>query len=123
MPARTTRQEARDRLRGVFDVILERCVPSDEAQPLKGRIFQDFEEQAYTEGNELLAALVEERTKLDGQAMVEQAGRCPQCESLRTYLDPQSNATEVLTPAGDVSIEKQGARCRACGASFSPSVP
>jgi len=123
MPSRTTRQEARKRLQGIFEVILERCVPADESVPLKGRVFRDFEEQAMREGNEILAALMEERAKLDGRAIVEEAGRCPLCESLRTYLEPGSSPHELLTPAGAAGIEKQNARCRACGASFSPSVP
>lgn len=123
MPSRTTRQEARKRLQGIFEVILERCVPADESVPLKGRVFRDFEEQALREGNEFLAALMEERAKLDGKAAAENAGRCPLCESMRTYLEPGSRPQEMLTPAGAVSIEKQKARCRGCGASFSPSVP
>lgn len=122
MPSRTTRQEARKRLQGIFEVVLERCIPADESIPLKGRVFRDFENQAMREGSEILAALMEERAKLDEKAVAEEAGRCPHCESLRTYLKPDAVAGELRTPAGTAGIEKQDARCRACGASFSPSV-
>jgi hypothetical protein len=45
MPARTTRQAARERMQAVLGAALDRLIPPDEAVPLKGALFVDFEDQ------------------------------------------------------------------------------
>jgi len=123
MPARTTREEARARLFKICRSAIERLVPRDSDVPLKGATFADFENQTYEAGNEILAAMMEERAKLEPNAVVEKAGRCPHCGSPRTYLKQEVTKAEVRSPSGPLVIEKQHARCRACGGSFFPSAP
>ena len=123
MPARTTRHEARARLQQMFATALDRLVPADESVPLKGRLFIDFENQVDEVGKPVLAAMMEERAALDAQATAECAGRCPHCQSERTYLEktkpPQHR--EIISPNGPVLVENQSCRCRKCDRSFSPS--
>ena|SRR5579872_1023855 len=124
MPAITSRQAARERLMKVAQTAIDRLVPSDERIPLRGSTFADFENQSYEVGDEILAAMMEERAKLAQTARVEWAGHCPYCGSKRTYLEDNGagKGNEIRSPSGPVLIEKQGARCRACNGSFSPSV-
>ncbi len=121
MPALTTRQEARERLLKMAQAAVDRLVPADESQPLRGEVFSDFENQTYATGNDLLTAMMEERAKLDRRATVEDAGCCPYCGSELTYLEKQSTRKERYSPSGPVIVEEQHARCRACNGSFSPS--
>ena len=121
MPALTTRQEARERVLKLAVAAVDRMIPADEQKSLKGSTFADFEQQAYAVGNEVLAALMEERAKLESNARVESAGRCPYCCSERTYLDEEVRQQEIRSPSGPVVYAKQAARCRACDGSFSPS--
>jgi hypothetical protein len=121
MPALTTRQAARERLQKMAQAAIDRLVPADEAQSLRGSIFADFENQTYAAGNDFLTAMMEERVKLEGNAQVESAGRCPYCASDRTYLEDGATLEERRSPSGPVLLEKQDARCRACNGSFSPS--
>ena len=121
MPALTTRQEARERVLKMAVAAVDRMIPADEQKSLKGSTFADFEQQAYAVGNEVLAALMEERAKLESNARVESAGRCPYCCSERTYLDEEVRQQEIRSPSGPVVYAKQDARCRACDGSFSPS--
>ena len=121
MPALSTRQAARERILSMTVAALDRMIPADEKVALKGSLFADFEEQAYTVGNEVLAALMEERAKLERNAVVETAGRCPYCQSERTYLEKQVRQQEIRSPSGLVVIVQQDARCHACNGSFSPS--
>jgi hypothetical protein len=121
VPALTTREAARERVRQIMEIALERMIPTDESRPLRGSIFADFENQAYEVGNEVLTALMEERAKLEATAEVQEAGRCPFCKSKRTYLEKCAVQQELRSPSGPVVIRKQGARCRACNGSFSPS--
>jgi hypothetical protein len=121
MPALTTRQAARQRVRQIMDSALERMIPADGSKPLRGSVFADFENQAYEVGNEVLSALMEERAKLEQNAQVAEAGRCPYCTSERTYLEKETTKEEVRSPSGPVLIQRQEARCRACNGSFSPS--
>jgi DNA-directed RNA polymerase subunit RPC12/RpoP len=65
--------------------------------------------------------LMEERAKLEPNAQVEVAGRCPYCSSVRTYLEKGAQQQEIRAPSGMVVYSRQEARCRACGGSFSPS--
>ena len=123
MPAITTRQEARERLLKTALSAIDRLVPADESVPLRGSTFADFENQSYEFGNALLTAMMEERAKLQRTASVDEPGLCPHCGSNRTYLEDKgaSKQTEIRSPSGPVLIAKQGARCRACDGSFSPS--
>ena len=121
MPALTTRQAARERILSMTVAALDRMIPADEKVALKGSIFADFEEQAYSVGNEVLAALMEERAKLERNALVETAGRCPYCRSERTYLEKKVRQHEIRSPSGPVVIAQQDARCHVCDGSFSPS--
>jgi len=121
MAALTDRKAARERLLSMFQSALDRAIPADEREPLKGSTFADFEQVCYEVGRPVVAALVEERAKLEPNAQVEQAGRCPLCGSERTYLKKQSIQEERISPTGPLVIQKQSARCRACNGSFSPS--
>jgi hypothetical protein len=121
MPALTTRKAARERLLKMAQAAIDRLVPADEAQALRGSVFADFENQSYAVGNDVLTAMMEERAKLESNARVERAGRCPYCASQRTYLEAQSTRIERLSPSGPVLLEEQHARCRACNGSFSPA--
>lgn len=122
MPALSTRQEARERVRKLFEQSLERMIPADESVPLRGQTFRDFEDQAEQLGQAVLPALLEERAALEPTASVGSAGHCPYCQSDRVYLEKTLRKTEVISPHGPVVLMRQRARCRCCGRSFSPSV-
>jgi hypothetical protein len=121
MPALTTREEARARLLKMFESSLDRVIPKDHNKPLQGAIFADFENQTYAACNDVLAAVMEERAKLDPRAEVCQAGLCPHCGSERTYLEKEQSKQDIRSPSGAVTLTRQHARCRACDGSFSPS--
>lgn len=121
MPARTTRQAARARILAVMEAHLDRMIPLDEAIPLKGATFADFEDQVEDLARGSLPVVLEERAALEENAEVRTAGRCPSCGSARGYLKEQASQSEILSLHGPVVVSKQHARCRACGVSFSPS--
>ena len=121
MAARRTPQEARDRLRKLFEAELDRMVPLNPGMPKKGRTFRDFEMQAAKFKEAVIPAMLEELAGLDQAAQVATAGRCPHCGEERTYLKKQATQKEARSPDGVVVLETQQARCRACGGSFSPS--
>lgn len=121
MAARRTRQEARERLQKLFAEALDRLIPADPGQPMKGRSFRDFELKGVEFKQALVPALLEELAGLDESAQVPEAGRCPHCGSQRTCLEKEVPKKEVRSPDGPVVLERQQARCRACGGSFSPS--
>lgn len=123
MPARRTRQEARERITQVFQAELDRMIPPDASAPLKGRKFIEWEDQVARIRQALLPVILEERSALEENAEVESGGHCPYCQSDAVYLKKQTTRTEVLSPDGRVVIEKQHCRCRNCGGSFSPSEP
>ena len=123
MPARRTRQQARERINQIFQAELDRMFPAAESVPLKGRKFRDWEDQAGRMRQALLPVMLEERSALESNAEVESGGHCPYCQSNSIYLEKQTTRTEVLSPDGQVVIEKQHCRCRNCGGSFSPSEP
>jgi len=120
MSALTTREDARGRLRKVFEVALDHLIPSDESVPLKGTRFADFEDQVEALGREVLPVALEERAALERNAEVSNPGYCPFCGAARVYLKKVTQP-ESLSPQGEVVIRKQHARCRTCGGSFSPS--
>src|SRR3954469_753051 len=88
MPARTTRQEARQRIIKPFMDSLDRIIPPEESVPLRGRTFLDWEHQADAMRKAVLPTLLQERAALDDSAEVEagQPGNCPRCGSGRVYL-------------------------------------
>jgi len=45
MPALTSRQEARERVRKLFEQSLDRMIPADENVPLRGQTFRDGQVQ------------------------------------------------------------------------------
>lgn len=121
MPARSTREEARARILGAFQAQLDRMIPEDEAIPLKGATFTDFEDQVEDLAQAVLPVAMEERASLEPNAEVTTAGRCPHCGSSEVYLEKQVTQPEVRSPHGPVVLYKQHARCRSCDGSFSPS--
>jgi hypothetical protein len=121
MPARTTRQAARERVQAVLGAALDRLIPPDEAVPLKGATFLDFENQVEALVRAVAPTALEERAALAENAQVGTAGRCPHCGSGRVYLEKQVAQPELRSPHGPVVAPQQQARCRACGGSFSPS--
>lgn len=42
MPARGTRQEARERLTQVFEQVRDRLIPLEESKPLQGALFREW---------------------------------------------------------------------------------
>lgn len=123
MPARTTRQEARQRAIQAFMFSLDKIIPPQESVPLKGRTFLDWEKQAEELKRAVIPTLLEERSALEENALVEAGGHCPYCGSDRVYLERQTTRVEVHSPEGPVVIERQHCRCRNCDGSFSPSKP
>ena len=123
MPARTTRQQARQRAIEVFMSSLDRIIPADESVPLKGSLFRDWEDQVADLRRALIPTILEERAALEDNARVERPGHCPLCGSESIYLEKQTTRPEVLTPDGPAVVEKQHCRCRTCGGSFSPAEP
>lgn len=125
MAARTTRQEARERIIKSFMDSLDKIIPPEESVPLRGQTFLDWERQADVLRKAVVPTLLQERAALDSGALVvaKECGKCPRCGSEQIYLDrpdelPQK---EVISPHGPVVIVEQHCRCRACGRSFSPS--
>src|SRR3954463_5469733 len=91
MPARTTRQDARQRIIKSFMDSLDRIIPPEESVPLRGKTFLDWERQADAMRRAVLPTLLQERAALDDAAQVEagqprQLGNCPRCGSGRVYL-------------------------------------
>lgn len=123
MPARRTRQEARQRVIDAFMASLDRVIPPEDSAPLKGRIFLDWEKQAEQLKRSVIPTLLEERSGLEDNAVVEHGGHCPHCGSDNVYLEKQTTQTEVRSPEGVVVVQKQHCRCRCCDGSFSPSEP
>ena len=123
MPARTTRDAARQRALAAFMTSLDRIIPPDESVPLRGSRFRDWEDQISEMRRAVLPTVLEERAALAEDACVERAGHCPHCGSGSVYLEKPTTRPEVRTPDGPVVVEKQHGRCRTCGGSFSPSEP
>jgi hypothetical protein len=124
MSALTNRQMARERLSQVFQSILDKMIPADEAVPLEGSKFVDWEDQGDELARTMVPLFLEERAALEDSADSQAGGRCPHCGSTHVYLikrDTQKQQIEVITPYGPVVLKKQRGRCRACDRSFSPS--
>jgi hypothetical protein len=123
MPARTTRQQARERLIQTFMASLDKVIPPEESVPLRGSTFRDWEDQAAELRRAVVPTLLEERAALEDNARVAGGGHCPHCGSDAVYLEKQATRPEVITPDGPAVVEKQHCRCRTCGGSFSPAEP
>lgn len=121
MAALTDRQKARERLSQVFQSILDKMIPADEAVPLAGSKFVEWEDLGDEVDRTLVPVFLEERAALEASADADCGGRCPYCHSDRVYLIKQVGKVEVLTPHGPVVLHKQRCRCRACDRCFSPS--
>jgi DNA-directed RNA polymerase subunit RPC12/RpoP len=124
MAALTDRQKARERLNQVFQSVLDKMIPNDEATPLPGRKFVDWEDLGDEMERTIVPVFLEERAALESSAYLDHGGHCPYCGSDRLYLIKQTDEedqVEVLTPHGPVVLRKQRCRCRSCGRSFSPS--
>ncbi len=61
MAARTTRREARERVIKSFMDSLDRIISPDEAVPLRGKTFLDWERQADVMRKAVLPTLLQER--------------------------------------------------------------
>jgi len=123
MPARRTRQEARQRVIDSFMKSLDRIIPADESVPMKGATFLDWENQVAQMRRAVLPTVLEERSALDQTAAVECGGHCPFCGSDAVYLRKGTTCSERQSPDGPVVLEEQHCRCRTCDGSFSPSGP
>jgi hypothetical protein len=121
MAALTDRQKARERLSQVFQSILDKMIPADEAVPLAGSKFVEWEDLGDEVDRTLVPVFLEERAALEAGAHADCGGRCPYCHSDRVYLIKRVGKVEVLTPHGPVVLHKQRCRCRSCNRSFSPS--
>ncbi len=117
MPARTTRQLARERVLKTMTEALDRMIPPEESVPLRGSTFRDWEDQVEALIEQTAPTLLEERAALEDNARVERggAGRCPHCSSGRVYLERAETTPELTSPHGKVVVPKQHCRCRACG--------
>ena len=121
MAALTDRQKSRERLSQVFQSILDKMIPADEAVPLAGSKFVDWEDLGDEVDRTLVPIFLEERAALAASAQADCGGVCPCCGSQRVYLIKHAGKVEVLTPHGVVVLNKQRCRCRSCDRSFSPS--
>jgi len=121
MSARAGRGEARQRVMETAERVLGEVIPKDEGVGLRGRTFNDFEDQVYAAGRAFTLAMLQERLALDVAAWQESGGVCPHCGSDRVRLEKEVSRREVLSPYGPLTLELQQCRCRACGGSFSPS--
>jgi hypothetical protein len=121
MSALITRTEARERMRRVFEASLDRHIPSDPSQPVRGDLFREWEEQADVVCREVGGAFLETMAELHDQAQVETPGACPHCGSGSTRFLEAAGSQERQSVHGLVTLPRQRARCRSCGRSFSPA--
>jgi DNA-directed RNA polymerase subunit RPC12/RpoP len=110
-------------LQKVFEAALGRVIPAEGVGALKGHTFREWEDQADAFDRTVTAALLEERAALEENARVAEGGRCPFCSSRNVYMRKEQGKVEVRTTHGVAVVERQKARCRGCGRTFSPSGP
>ncbi len=102
MPARSTRQEARDRIFKAFRAPLDRLIPADEQVPLKGPLFVDFEDQAEALIRAASPVFLEERAVL-GRETPEAAGFA---EPLEDYLRLHKRSRTPLPQVLEKSLDR-----------------
>src|SRR5258708_33459030 len=100
MAARTNRQKARERLSQVFQSILDKMIPADEAVPLAGSKFVEWEDLGDEGDRTLVPVFLEERAALEARAQADGPGRWPPCPSGRVCLIKHVGEVEVVTPDG-----------------------
>lgn len=125
MPARTTREQARQRILNACQKALDRVIPPEEEKAIKGQTFIEWEDQADAFDDVVTGTLLEELAGLSESAQVDPAmlGSCPYCGCKRLYLQrhgEMKNKT-IRTKHGQVALGQQSVRCRRCGRSFFPS--
>src|SRR5258708_19707526 len=98
MAARTNRQKARERLSQVFQSILDKMIPADEAVPLAGSKFVEWEDLGDEVDRTLVPVFLEERAALGASAQADGPGPCPHCPSDPAYLIKQLGTVEVPPP-------------------------
>jgi hypothetical protein len=76
MPALTDRQKARERLSQVFQSTLDKMIPADEAVPLKGGKFVEWEDQGDELARTVVPMFLEERAALEASAHADSGGHC-----------------------------------------------
>ena len=111
MAALRDRRKARERLSQVFQSILDKMIAADEAVPLAGRKFVEWEDLGDEVDRTLVPVFLEERAALEASAQADCGGRCPHCHSDRVHLIKHVGKVEVLNPHGVVVLSKQ--RCDA----------
>ena len=121
MGALISRGEARARMREIFEATLERHIPSDPEQAVRGDKFREWEAQADVVCREVGGAFLETLAQLHGQARVDTPGACPHCGSDSTRFLDVEGQQERQSNHGPVVLPRQRARCRSCGRSFSPA--
>lgn len=118
---RSSRQEARERLDGVFQKLRDKYIPADESAPMKDGEFWEWEEMAAAFDREMTGAILEELAGLSAHASLAEPGLCPFCQNANTKWLEDQGQQERRSQHGAVVLPRQVARCRSCGRSFSPS--
>jgi hypothetical protein len=112
------RQQARERLMAVLEKALDKCIPSDEGQPMKDGKFREWEDMADEFDREVTGAFLEELAACSREAALAEPGGCPHCGGFNTkWLDEQGQR-ERRSKHGTVVLPRQVARCRRCGRTF-----
>ncbi len=118
---KSRRQEARERLDGVYERLREKYLPADESQPVADGKFRQWEAMADEFDREMTAAFMEELARLSDASELAEPGACPHCQSASTRWLEAHGQRERQSKHGVVVLPRQVARCRSCGRSFSPS--
>ena len=118
---RSTRQESRERLDGVYQRLRDKYFPADKSQPVKDGKFWEWEQIADDFDREMTAAILEELASQSVYATLAEPGPCPFCQSANTKWLDEEGQQERQSKHGEVVLPRQVARCRPCGRSFSPS--
>src|SRR5258708_16164210 len=98
MAARTNRQKARERLSQVFQSILDKMIPADEAVPLAGSKFVEWEDLGDEVDPTLVPVFLEERAALEASAQADGPRPFPHCHSAPCYLIKHLWTVEGLSP-------------------------
>lgn len=116
-----TRQEARKRLDGIYEKLLNQYIPADESQPVSDGPFWEWENLADAFDREMTGGLMEVLAALSKGAQHTHPGSCPFCRSGHVRWLVMEGQRERQSKHGPVVLPRQVARCRSCGRSFSPS--